>query len=534
MSLSDVKNKIPKPSLPNVKVPGFVKKHKKLFIIALLAVIVGFGYTKYRKAAEEALFSTDTVIRRDIRTEYFFSGTVEPLLSQEVMSAMTGVRVTEVLVKEGDEVHKGDVLFRLDAKAVKDQIKEKEASMAHSARANGISLQEAQAEYDNLASNIENGLDTTVQTALNGIDSSMAALAKAQENYNTEVYLNNNQMSEKLRTAINAVNGSYRRRDNAADARKAAERALQEAITAGKDVASARAALVNAENAEDDVKRDYQDAQDQFAQAKVLEASNLTQLYQALIDAQNNYLHAVDSYNIAVNAQTQKLENLSLKIAAAKESGDTTVDALQLEKLNNQLNDYEVKATIDGQITKLSVKPGDVTAVNATTSLGTITDYTTMKVAIKIGEFDITTVEPGMPVRIHIGALDKDYDGVIHKIDRNATVKDNYSYFNAEVTFDGDEDIKSGLSAQVSIASAESPDALSVVNDAVATETDGTSYVLIRRGGKDIHCPVDVGITDGTYTEIRKGLEEGDEVVYMPSASTVSDEENLENYYSEE
>ena len=364
---------MPKPRMPKLAVPGFVKKHKRLFIFLLIAIIAGAGYTFYQRAASEASYLTDTAARRDIRTEHFFSGTVEPLLSQEVMSAITGVRVTEVLVKEGDEVHKGDILFRLDSKSIEDQMKEKEASMAHSSRSNSISLQEAQAEYDNLADNIDNGLDTTVQNALNGIDSAMAALAKAQENYNTEVLLNNNQMSEKLRTAINAVNSAYRQRDNATDARKDAETVYKDAIKAGTGVSAARASLAAAERSEEVARNDYRNAVDQFEQAKILEASNLTLLYQALIDAQNNYLHAI-------NAQSQKLENLSLKIAAAKENGDTTLDELQLEKLGNQLNDYAIKATINGQITKLSVKEGDVTAVNATTSLATITDSATASV----------------------------------------------------------------------------------------------------------------------------------------------------------
>ena len=203
----------------------------------------------------------------------------------------------------------------------------------------------------------------------------------------------------------------------------------------------------------------------------------------------------------------------------AQAGADDTVSRLQLDNLEDQRKDYTITAPISGQITKLSVKTGDITAVSNTTSLATITNYDKMKVDIKVGEYDIVDLKSGDPVTIRIQALKKDYTGKIAHIDREATVENGVSYFNAEVNFAPDENVRGGMSAEVKLTINDLHDVLSISNDAVQNADDGSSYVLVRSedGKTYTRKNVTLGATDGSYTQVTDGLSDGDKVCYLPA-----------------
>ena len=231
------------------------------------------------------------------------------------------------------------------------------------------------------------------------------------------------------------------------------------------------------------------------------EENQLTQLFDSLITAQNSYLNAVDSYNAAVRSTKQQLESYSLQVQQAQAGADDTVSRLQLDNLEDQRKDYTITAPISGQITKLSVKTGDITAVSNTTSLATITNYDKMKVDIKVGEYDIVDLKSGDPVTIRIQALKKDYTGKIAHIDRE------------------DENVRGGMSAEVKLTINDLHDVLSISNDAVQNADDGSSYVLVRSedGKTYTRKNVTLGATDGSYTQVTDGLSDGDKVYYLPA-----------------
>ena len=171
------------------------------------------------------------------------------------------------------------------------------------------------------------------------------------------------------------------------------------------------------------------------------------------------------------------------------------------------------------ELLKAQLETGDITAVSNTTSLATITNYDKMKVDIKVGEYDIVDLKSGDPVTIRIQALNKDYTGKIAHIDREATVENGVSYFNAEVNFTPDENVRGGMSAEVKLTINDLHDVLSISNDAVQNADDGSSYVLVRSedGKTYTRKNVTLGATDGSYTQVTDGLSDGDKVYYLPA-----------------
>lgn len=631
------------------------KVPRKWIALGAVGAVVAGLFWRGRNAAgpNPALgFVEDTAQKRDIVTYHSFTGTVEPVTSKALTTTVTGVKILEVNFEKGDEVKKGDVIATLDTKTLDNQIEQSQATLDQTtaqgqaqvkqaqtnydnlkeSTANGTNqalssaqnqlksaqksysdlknnlatgtepsilqartqMETAKANYDNLQNNIAKNLDPSLQQAQNTVNQAFQGLLTAQEQYNNEVKLNNQQLSATISAAQQQVDGAYgqltaaqmqltQARENKSNAEAAANESasgigeLLASITgspAGGSYNSATydQAITAAQNGVDNAERSYQNAKDNYEAAKQNEENQLTMLYDALITAQTSYISAVDgynatvnslrqqletygrtyndavtSYNAAVNAANQQLGTLANQVGAASDSlaaartsnsdqlelyeqqveqaktgADQKPAKVQIDQLKESKDDYRIVAPIDGEITELNLTEGEVLGAStaaATTGLGTVTDFSKMKLDIQIGEYDILGVEEGAPVLITLDALNKTYDGKITYISHEATVNSGVSYFEAEVEFDADEDARSGMSAEVKLTVNDLQDVLTVPSDAVHTETNGSSYVYIQgKSGSNMQKQtVELGATDGTYTEITGGLSDGDEILYQPT-----------------
>lgn len=305
---------------------------------------------------------------------------------------------------------------------------------------------------------------------------------------------------------------------------QAADSAEQAVKSAQQQVDSASLSVSNTQVSVDNAQTSYDNAVQSYEAAKQGEENQLTTLYDQLIQAQTSYVNSVDAYNAAVRSSENQLQTYANQVDTAKAASDQTSNELRLADLQNQLDDCDVKAPIAGVVTALNVTEGDVVA--SAQPAAVITNFDKMKIDIKINEYDILGVEEGKAVTINIDALDKDYDGTIETISRVATVEGGVSYFESEVDFNGDEDARSGMSAEVRMVVNQSLNATSVHSDAIQTADDGTTYVYEyaddrQRTMKQV--PVTIGVSDGTYTEVTEGLYPGDTILYKPSTSSLED-----------
>jgi HlyD family secretion protein len=122
------------------------------WLAALIAapVIASAAYALTRNS-DEKRFITASVERGTITTSVKATGTVEPVITVDVSSQLSG-RVAEVLVSDNDEVNKGQVIARLDPDAYDARMSEARAALKV-ARANallqGASLQRAEVAVRN-------------------------------------------------------------------------------------------------------------------------------------------------------------------------------------------------------------------------------------------------------------------------------------------------------------------------------------------------------------------------------------------------
>ena len=507
---------------------------KKFIILGVVIVAVVLFFLRRARQSTEVQYQSDTATVRDLSSTNSYTGTIEAVDSQSVMSAVSGVKVTEVLVEEGDTVQEGDVIAKLDTSNLDEQISEKEATMNATATSNSLNIQSAQAKYNNLKQNLDDGLDQSTQNALAQIDSAMQNLVSAQQSYNDEVNLNNAQLSQTILSAIQQMDNAYNNVQSAAlrtqqsvDSKSHSQKVASDA---GKsyDSFSDDQQIESNELSEDQAWDQYEQAKTSYEQAKINEENQLTKLYDAVITAQNNYLNAIDSYNATVRSTQQTLEEYQRGIQQAEANADSTTSQLQLDNLKDSLSDYEITAPMSGTVTSLNIKVGDITQVSSTSTLATITSYDKMKVSLSVSEYDVSNLSKGDKVTVTVDAVDKDFEGTVSSVSAVGSSSNGIAYFAVEVQFTPDSSVMVGMTADVSQTISEAKDAVTVLSDAIATGADGSSYVLVKgtneKGKEDyVQRAVSLGSSDGTYTEITSGLNAGDTVYYAVNTPSVQD-----------
>ena len=141
-----------------------------------------------------------------------------------------------------------------------------------------------------------------------------------------------------------------------------------------------------------------------------------------------------------------------------------------------------------------------------------------MLVNIDVDEADILSLEIGQPAEVTIESVGENhFDGTVTDVDRTANSSGGVTTYSAEVTFAKEKGMLSGMSADVIVNIQGSENVLIVPADAIHRTSAGafvyTSYDEETKtfGGNK---PVEVGISNDDFAEIRSGIEEGTTVYY--------------------
>lgn len=221
---------------------------------------------------------------------------------------------------------------------------------------------------------------------------------------------------------------------------------------------------------------------------------------------------------------------------AAEVANDNAYDALLAAKaqlLSAQTNYYStlnstVTAPISGLITNLAVVPGSSVSINnsllPSAPVLIISQLGTVEIMVSVGESDINKIKIGQNVDIKFDAVEnKSYIGIVERSDENGLVTQGVSKFNVYITVqDPDENLKSGMNADVDILTQELKDVLTVPNSAIKPYQKGRAVRVLGRNNKIEFIPVKIGIRGKENTQILEGISEGQEIILSLSGEKVT------------
>lgn len=251
----------------------------------------------------------------------------------------------------------------------------------------------------------------------------------------------------------------------------------------------------------------------------------------ALDTAQNALqLKIAGSTKEQINAQAARVDQAKAMLNSQRASINQAYANVQYYQA--QIEKTIIRSPIAGVVTKMEAKPGEIVLPSSTTfeiqvPLVSVISEGDFEIKVSIPEVDINKVKVGDVARVTLDAYSSDdvFSAVVAAIDPAETVIDGLSTYKTTLLFtEVDDRIKSGMTTNVDIITAQKDDVVIIPQRAVITK-EGKKIVRILKDKPDPKNPkktieelIEVEVVTGLRgsageIEITEGVNEGDKVV---------------------
>ncbi|MDO4484104.1 MAG: HlyD family efflux transporter periplasmic adaptor subunit [Clostridia bacterium] len=182
------------------------------------------------------------------------------------------------------------------------------------------------------------------------------------------------------------------------------------------------------------------------------------------------------------------------------------------DKLLRLSNGQTVTAGFDGTVNVLELAVGD--SVAAGDELCHLVDFTHMKTSIRVDEYDINSVHVGDAIRVTTTANDKTFDSTIRAINHTSSSTGSVAYYTATAYVDVEGEVYPGMQVTVTLPQEEAANVVILKMNAISFDEDNQAFVYVKDENDEVQKKyITTGVSNGSYTEIKEGLQDGD-VVY--------------------
>lgn len=236
-------------------------------------------------------------------------------------------------------------------------------------------------------------------------------------------------------------------------------------------------------------------------------------LYDQGVVPKQEYDNALASYQLAKQNLNEAQSNYKLA---------QTGVAPGLEKYAT----IQIRATISGMILSIPVEIGntvqEINNFSVGTTIATMADVKQMIFEGKVDEADVGKLKEGMPLTVSIGALpDEKFEGILNFISPSGVETNGIVEFEikADVTLKEDVFLRANYSANAEVVLAEAKNVPTIETAHISYDDNGKAFVeVLKPGTEQYEQPVflkkivELGLTDGVYTEIKSGIKKGDKI----------------------
>ncbi len=246
----------------------------------------------------------------------------------------------------------------------------------------------------------------------------------------------------------------------------------------------------------------------------------------------NAYESAKDARDSAVSTAQSVVDSaeaqLNLKRATARQPdvdsalADVITAGAGVESAIARLEKKILRAPADGTITKVDIKVGEISTPQK--EVVVLEDVANLYLEANIGEGNISTISLGQSVNVSYDAFTgQNYVALVSSIDPSATEDGNVINYKIKALISDVTNIRPGMTANMSIVTAEIPDVLVLPGRAVQKDDKGQFVNILidptSRKQKTNRIAVTTGVKgDGDVVEIKSGVSEGQSVLWAPPA----------------
>ena len=519
-------------STPTWKAPKKKRRWPKV-VIAVLLVLAALFFFVIRPmlgAGKELLagaYLTSTAQMQEMTVSVSSTGTIQPIDSYNVSGMVTG-EVLEAPFEVGDQVEKGDVLYRIDPGSAETALQQAQ-----------LSVQQAQLNYDSIVDglnpkasgagvvqklHVKKGDLVSAGSPIADIsDTSTMTLTVPFQSADAQRIAVGSSAQVTLAGTLETLTGTVESVANAdlvgnggALVRQIKIRVQNPGALTTSTTATAKVGSIAC------------------AGSGTFEA-NLTQTVVATGNGEVVSLNVSAGSRVSAgqvlatlggsSAQTS-LENASISLQNAQ---------LSLQNAQDALDNYTITAPISGTVIEKNFKAGDTIDNNSLTAAGgtlaVLYDMSTLTFEMKIDEKDINKVQVGQEVTITADAVEGvTFSGVVDTVNINGTTVSGQTNYPVTVVINDPQDLKPGMNVSADIIVERAGTVLCVPVDAVNRGSDKPTVQVAQEGALDENGnvvdpskletrEVTLGRNDNDNIEITSGLSEGEIVVWVNEVS---------------
>ncbi len=530
---------------------------KKIIAAVIVVVILGIVSWLIFKGKGELPYDFAIVQQGDIVEEVSATGTVKSVKEVDLRFEISGT-VEKVYVSEGSEARQGTQLVKLYTGKLHSQFLQAQASY-NQAKAEldkfmaGVTVEEIQVAeqvvenarivLEDKKAKAENDLNQDYDNALDAFDNAYFDADKAMKKletlfdenklykeYRSDLTFRNIQIRDdtkekkltadvayedlKKLVAIMRVNPSHDEIDNTFTPFLSHLRTIRNALDLAGDLVD----LVVLHSEYGQIQWDADKDNIETGRTTIHSAVSDVLSAQQAIDSQK--ITNQTNINSAENT-LKKAEDDLAKIKAVPREVDIAVYRAKVEKakasmaeLQEKLNDAVLRSPINGVVSKVNVKIGEVVTAGGESVISLIS-ASKFQIEVDIPEADIGKIDLGNPAEITLDAFpEESRSGQVAEMEPAETVIEGVVYYRVTVIFDKiDERVKSGMSADVNIETDKRENVPLVPYRAIVYK-EGKKIVRLLEGDEVKEVEVETGLKGSKgEIEIVSGLKIGDNVI---------------------
>lgn len=474
------------------------KIKKTISIICVSALCTGlFSACTKNDSADYA-----TVAKGEIEQTVTETGTVKFDDEYTVTSLASG-KILSANFEEGDSVKKGDILYVIDDVDLRNQIEQTEIALE---KANEAKRQTKNAEGDLSLYSKTSGLVTKVYAHIGDyVTPGTPILDVVESNYMKLtvpfVFSDNSNLYAGMNVnVVMTVNG--------AEVSGVIERVYEstQSFDGGR----------RGTNVEIKVQNPGALKKGDTAYAKIngisSVSSGMLENYtdQTVVASQSGEvikLLASEGKNISYGTLLMQVKNDSVTNSFSNSTLNVKDIETALSQLKEKLDDYVVKAPIDGVVITKTAKESDIISSGA--PLAVVADTEKLYVNAEIDEMYISDIQKRQRARALLqNGEAKEYQGFVRKISDSGTEKNGVTYYNVEIELDAADGLIEGMNMDIFVITSAKENALYLPREYV---NGNRVTVLTDKKPKEIE--VKTGIKNDKFIEITDGLVEGEKVI---------------------
>ncbi len=500
------------------------KKRKCLALLLVAAIVAGILAARGlggQEASAEASYQTATVEKRDITRSLSSSGTLQPADSYTVSTLVSGEILSDTF-EEGDQVVEGQLLYTLDSSSASNSQTQAKNSYTQ-AQTNYKQAVEAKyptADMSGTVSEVyvKNGDTVSAGTELMRIvgDNNIYLTGLFPYASPSDFYV-----GQTATIYINGFAGTTTGTVTAVSSSTVTTSTGLQAVSV--QVKAANPGLVTA----DYTASIYIGSYSSYGQTSInLSASSVVTAEASGKVTGLSWL-AGDTISEGQRICTITGDSVDNSIENAKISMENAQSSL--ENAQETLDDYSITAPISGEVVTKTAKAGDKIEGGSDGTLCVIYDLSYLEMTMSIDELDISDVAVGQEVQITADAVEgTTYTGVVTKVSVAGTTSGGITTYPVTVRIDETEGLRPGMNVDAEIILESAEDVLAIPSGAVnrgntvlitADSPSAANAVDQEAPEGYVYVEVETGISDDSYTQVLSGLQEGDTVAYLQTAS---------------